>query len=517
MFNFFRCSSRDVFKAKPTVLSIAGSDSGGGAGIQADIHTIRDLGGFATTILTVITAQNSHQVTLVEPVSNKMLQQQALALASDLKPAAIKIGALGTAEVMAGVKTILEEQFPNIPVVLDPVMVSTSGSKLMDDHSIDYFKNELINKSDLITPNLQEAMVLTGREIKNLSDIVMAANDFIKMGAKRVLIKGGHAASAVSSDYYSDGNISFWIANCRWPHSNNHGSGCTLSSAIATALANGYSWEDAITLAKTYISQGIRLARQIGSGPGPVCHEGWPVNPLDYPYLSNAPLDTIPEKLIFASREFNLSKMYCIVSDIPTLQAVLECDVDIIQLKLVSDVVDEIDSFVKESCKLLRASGKTIALYVNKDWQLALKYKSAGVTGVNLNVKRDLSAVNFSALNAAGLEVGICGVQSLAELAKLTPFNLTYVGCGPITTQWSSSGRLIGFEQLLKVKEFCHSPIVIDGVNLESDIADIKTSNIENVAVALDFSNAVSKINIFSEELSGAVSQVGEKRKASSP
>ncbi len=269
------------------VWTIAGSDSGGGAGIQADLPTFQDFGLHGCSVITAITAQNSVEILSWEEVKTELIDHQLLALKKDFPPKAIKIGMLGSVNTMKAVKQFLLT-LPKTNVILDPVMVATSGTSLISEEAKSYLIKEMLPLASVLTPNLKEVEAILGYFPSTENEIMQAANDLLNRGAKTVIIKGGHATGNLSQDYCTDGTNPFWLSTIRHQHNNTHGSGCTLSSAIAANLALGYSWENAIVLAKIYVSKGIRNTVQLGSGPGAVRH-GLPdscISHLDFPYLS---------------------------------------------------------------------------------------------------------------------------------------------------------------------------------------------------------------------------------------
>lgn len=263
-----------------SILTIAGSDCSGGAGIQADIKTISALGGYAASAITAITVQNTCGVTGIHPVPASYVKAQIDAVMTDINPEAIKIGMINDVEIVDAIASCIKEYNPKF-VVFDPVMVSTSGCKLIEDKAIDAIKNKLIPLSTIITPNLSEAKVLTGDEIGNAESMVMAGEKILDYGCHSVLIKGGHLEGNDMCDVLCiKGEDTPYIYKADKIASNNtHGTGCTLSSAIATYLALGHSLQEAVRLAKDYVHKGISSGKDvcIGHGHGPLNHFHSPV------------------------------------------------------------------------------------------------------------------------------------------------------------------------------------------------------------------------------------------------
>ena len=225
-------------KPKSKILIIAGSDSSGGAGIQADIKTVTALGGYAMTAVTAITAQNTTGVSSVVPIRPKEIEKQILFTCKDIKPDAIKIGMLHSSEVILSVIRALKK-VKTKKIILDPVMVAKGGFKLINEKAIETLRKKLIVKAHLITPNIPEAEILTNTRISSAEDMMHAAEILIRLGAKNVLIKGGHLNSRIMQDIFLNKSEISTFKNKKIYTKNTHGTGCTLSSAIATY----YSWE----------------------------------------------------------------------------------------------------------------------------------------------------------------------------------------------------------------------------------------------------------------------------------
>ncbi|WP_028235138.1 bifunctional hydroxymethylpyrimidine kinase/phosphomethylpyrimidine kinase [Pseudobutyrivibrio sp. MD2005] len=252
------------------VLSIAGSDSSGGAGIQADLKTMTSLGVYGMTAITALTAQNTLGVDSVVETSLDMLEAQIDSCLSDIEADSVKIGMLPSAEQVLVVARKLKE-YKCRNVVVDPVMVATSGSVLMKDSTKDIMAKYLFPIAKVITPNIPEAQVLTGREINNRDDMENAAIDIgVKYGCS-VLVKGGHSV-ADANDVLFDKGLITWFEGKRINNPNTHGTGCTLSSAIASHLALGYNLKDSISRSKRYLENAISADLDLGHGHGPLNH-----------------------------------------------------------------------------------------------------------------------------------------------------------------------------------------------------------------------------------------------------
>lgn len=253
-----------------TVLTIAGSDCSGGAGIQADIKTITAHGLYAMSAITALTAQNTTGVYGIMESSADFLKNQLDCIFSDIYPDAIKIGMVSSKELINVIAEKLKEEKAN-NVVVDPVMVATSGSKLLADDAIDVLINNLIPLATIITPNIPEAEVLSNIKINSSDDMIKAAKIILKKYKGAILIKGGHELNTANDLLFKDGEYE-WFYGERINNPNTHGTGCTLSSAIASNLAKGYTLSESVKNAKEYISGALKANLNLGKGSGPLNH-----------------------------------------------------------------------------------------------------------------------------------------------------------------------------------------------------------------------------------------------------
>ncbi|HEY9448310.1 MAG TPA: bifunctional hydroxymethylpyrimidine kinase/phosphomethylpyrimidine kinase [Gemmatimonadaceae bacterium] len=252
-------------------LTIAGSDSGGGAGIQADLKTFQRFGVFGTSVITAITAQNTCGVTDWVAVSPKLISSQLDAVATDLRPAAVKTGMLADAGVVGTVAAGLRLH-SLAPYVLDPVMVATSGDPLLEPEAVAAIQRELLPLCDLVTPNLDEARILTGKEVVDVAGMERAARQLVLEGAKAALVKGGHLSGSETVDVLCNGDSVRVFRHPRIETRHTHGTGCTLSSAITAHLALGYSMADSVERSLEFVHLAIETAPGLGSGHGPLNH-----------------------------------------------------------------------------------------------------------------------------------------------------------------------------------------------------------------------------------------------------
>ena len=258
-------------RPKSKILVIAGSDSSGGAGIQADIKTITALGSYAMTAITAVTSQSTKGVKSIVPINPKEISNQIIFTSKDIKPNAIKIGMLHSSQV---IETVIESlnKIKVKKIILDPVMVAKGGTKLIDNDAISLLRKKLIKKVTLITPNIPEAEILTKTKIKTKEDMIFAAHKLINLGAKNVLIKGGHLRSTKVEDIFLNKTDLKIFVNPRYHTKNTHGTGCTLSSAITSFFSCGKPIKKACELGIKYVNSAILTNPKYGKGHGPINH-----------------------------------------------------------------------------------------------------------------------------------------------------------------------------------------------------------------------------------------------------
>lgn len=258
-------------RALPVALTIAGSDSSGGAGIQADLKTFTVLGVYGESCVTAVTAQNTRGVSAVHVIPAEIVRAQLDAVFTDIRPDAVKIGMLASSETIHTVAEALRVYRPCF-TVLDPVLISTSGTRLLAREAADALLHELMPLATLITPNLPEAEALFGAAVRTADDMEDAARALAGKTGAAVLLKGGHLEAGGSDDLLFDGRETLWLHAARFANPNTHGTGCTLSSAVAAFLSQGLSLADAARQAKAYINDTIAWGLNLGAGNGPLCH-----------------------------------------------------------------------------------------------------------------------------------------------------------------------------------------------------------------------------------------------------
>lgn len=258
----------------PSVLTIAGFDGSGGAGIQADIKTFSALGCYATSVLTALPVQNTQGVRNIYPIPIEAVADQLEAVLDDIFPKAIKIGMVHTSQLVEVIINTLKK-YPKVPIVFDPVMVATSGHRLIEEETVTTIIEKLFPIADIITPNMDEAAILAGMEVKTLNEMLAAGEKILKYGCKNILLKGGHQeTSRITSLLISENQEVTSYETEKFITDNTHGSGCTLSSAIAAYMARGEDLKDAVAKAQEYVFEAIKNGKDAitGKGNGPLNH-----------------------------------------------------------------------------------------------------------------------------------------------------------------------------------------------------------------------------------------------------
>ncbi|WP_299572428.1 thiamine phosphate synthase [uncultured Shewanella sp.] len=523
---------------KPIVWTIAGSDSGGGAGIQTDLATMNDLGCFGCSVITTLTAQNSVEVNLVEPVSDAMLIAQLNVLEADLTPAAIKIGLIANQQqlnvIAKWLKSFRSKDIANkiVPVIVDPVMVASCGDGLNRQAELDFsaFKGLIT----LLTPNAQELFRLVPKSAVKI-DLGKAsfydAASFLNIDLKcNLLAKGGDAQQwqgDTASDLFVCQQVlgvseshqyqSFWLSSKRIGTNNNHGSGCTLSSAIACFMAHDYVLHDAIVMAKAYVSKGLLDSVQFGKGAGPLAKTGWPEDIGLYPRVSyyyaidsNKNLTDSADQTIGSSHGSNKAfakleqeiGVYPVVDDIALLEALLKAKCTTVQLRIkqTGDALDEhIETLIQQAITLGRDYQAQV--FINDHWQLALKH---GAFGIHLG-QEDAELAPLDVINEAGIAIGLSS-HSVFEILLAHQLKPSYIALGhifPTTTKVMPSApqgltKLARYSALLKS---VYPTVAIGGID-EQVLGQIKASKVDSVAVVRAVTEAAYPTSAYKRLLS---------------
>lgn len=475
--------------------TLAGSDSGGGAGIAADLRTFHGLGVHGCSVITAVTAQNTLGVARVEPLDTAIVEAQLQALEQDLPPLAVKTGMLARVETVDLVAGYLDKQ--GMYAICDPVAVASSGDSLGEAGLTQAIRTRLIPHIALLTPNLPEAGVLTGLTLDAQEPLVLAqqmeraADRLLEMGTQAVFIKGGHGLGDFCQDYFSDGETHFWLTAPRRDTPHSHGTGCTLSAAITAAVGLGYPLPDAVVIGKAYVSQALRMARPIGSGNGPVFQGGWPMGQQDLPWLTFSPEegmtrtlfpDTGPEPLGF----------YPIVDSVSWLKCLLPRGVRTIQLRIKDLQGDALREQIQQAVALAQAH--QCRLFINDFWREAI---AAGAYGVHLGQEdlQHMSTHELRQLQQSGIRLGV-STHCYREVARALAVRPSYIAIGPIyeTTVKKMKFGPQGLDMLARWCQSLDYPLVaIGGISLERAPGVLRTGA-NSIAVITAISQAADPL-----------------------
>ncbi|NVK22049.1 MAG: thiamine phosphate synthase [Kangiellaceae bacterium] len=411
-------------KDKPIVWSVAGSDCSGLAGQVADIRAIEALGAHPCMITTAVTAQNSRKVLAINPLNEEQIRSQFNALKEDLPASVIKVGLLPTLDAINALKDFLKEYHGKL--IVDPVMISSSGAQLMDQAAQEAFKT-LFDKIDLLTPNIPELELLTQRKIKKLQDIEFAVDDILSAGVKAVLVKGGHANEDFCADYFcsdavSEVSESFWLINDRLHNDNTRGTGCVLAASIASAWSLNYSLKDAVVIGKMQINQAIENGYRIGKGKGPLKPLSWPAKQDYMPRLTK---NLHTEFYNFPNCGEEPLGLYPVVDRAQWLERLLPLGVTTIQLRVKDLEGDELEQEIVNAISI--AEKYSARLFINDYWQIAIKHQAYGV---HLG-QEDSDDADIAAIAKAGLRLGV-STHCYYEVARAHAIQPSYLACGPV-------------------------------------------------------------------------------------
>ncbi len=487
---------------KAIVWSIAGSDSGGGAGIQADLLTMRAFGVHGCSLITAITAQSSVAVARVELVSEQMLAAQWQTLLADLPPVAIKIGLVASRAQQQQLTTLLATLPTTIPVIIDPVLIASCGDTLTLDSGSDALPElpELYRFASLLTPNLPELAALTGLAVTTPDEIITATACLLAQGVRAVLVKGGHASGCkqLALDYLASATQQYWLASPRIDTEHNHGTGCSLASAIASGLALGYPLDDAIVLAKAYLNRGLSAAYATGQGAGTLNHLPLPVAVEHFPlWLNTAQVqalyqgaslaDLMPSSAAFAPLEQQEMGLYPVVDSVAWLKRLLPLGVNTIQLRI-KTAADQQQLSAEIAAAIALAKQYQAQLFINDHWQQALQL---GAYGVHLG-QEDLVTADLNALQQAGIRLGV-STHGYAELLRAKALQPSYIALGHIfptkTKQMPSQPQ--GVARLAQYVPLAapYPTVAIGGINAER-LTAVAATGVNSIAVVTAITEA---------------------------
>lgn len=480
------------------VLNFSGNDTAGLAGVAMDIRVQNAFEIHSVSVITANTAQNNEKVISINSIADSVFQDQLDAVDA-LPIKVVKVGLIGSVMQAEKIKNFIQNK--KLPLILDPVLASSSGSTFLDESFLLFLKEQLLPHVTLLTPNISEAEALTHTKIKTTQEIIESAAALLTLGANAVLIKGGHfidnTKKDIAQDYFSDGKMSFWLSNQKIETQNSRGTGCALSSAIASSVALGYSLYDAVVIAKMAISQGLRQAYSVEENAieqtsvgqasvieasdaksyGPVNITHFPCEQCDLPLLTHKPISTlaIPS---FPECNQPILGLYPVVERAEWITRLASTGVSTMQLRVKDLSGDELESEIQLAITL--GAKHNCRLFINDYWQLAIKHNAYGV---HLG-QEDLEDANISEIKKAGLRLGL-STHCHYEVARAHSYKPSYIACGPVyhtTTKdmpWVPHG-LKGLRYWRKVLKY---PLVaIGGINTER-FGPIAKTGVDSVAM----------------------------------
>jgi len=420
----------------PIVWTVAGSDSGAGAGLQADLRAFDAFGVHGCSAVAALTAQNSVAVQAIEAVPHRMLDAQLAALAQDLAPAAVKTGMLGNAanlQVLAHRLDRLRETRPGLPLVVDPVLRASTGSSFADEALLAAYREALLPRTTLLTPNRAEAAALLGRApLATRAEVEQAARDLRALGCRAVAITGGDAGGALSEDYVLTPEASGWLSLPRVATPHHHGTGCVFAASAAAALARGFVAIEAAILAKMATTEALRHGYAAGQGAGPVRpRPGFALRRDNLPGFSlPGPAHAPGEPMLFAPPLFAPLAdaglgLYAIVDSAAWVRRVLQAGVRTVQLRIKDPGHPALRQQVRQSIAAARACDAQ--LFINDHWRIAVE---EGAYGVHLG-QEDLASADLGAIAQAGLRLGV-STHAYWEVCRAWALRPSYIACGPI-------------------------------------------------------------------------------------
>ncbi len=473
--------------SKKIICSIAATDNSGHAGLLNDLRVFSDLGLQGTSVVTGITAQNSTDVLQTEAIMPELLKSQWQALITDLTLSAVKVGVVFNSQQLVCIKQFLTKN--KAAVVWDPVRSSSVGD-LLSNHNADEMRAvmiEFLSVCTVFTPNIPEAEWLLQRNLDTAIAIEQAAIDFAKMGAKSVLIKGGHfdETSTRCEDYFYSDTHKFWLSQQRLTTNNTRGTGCMLSSAIASFLLHGKSTADAVVLANAYVHQGMIKGFQIGKGHGLLANTGWPEQFAYFPTVADKSGFREPKSYNACSPQHR--GLYPVVDTVEWLEKLLKVGVRTLQIRIKKQTGSELESSIVQSIAL----GKkyNAQLYINDYWQLAIQHNAYGV---HLG-QEDLDTANLERIRHAGLRLGI-STHSEYEWARAAAFKPSYIALGSVFPTQTKPVEVIGLENLrqwVKILKSEYPLTAIGGITL-NNLDDVLATGVESVAVVSAVTKAKS-------------------------
>ncbi|MCW4628377.1 MULTISPECIES: thiamine phosphate synthase [Marinomonas] len=499
----------------PVVWCVGGSDSSAHAGLQADLRTGQDLGCHVQTIVTCITAQNSKEVRSVEPVSLTVFNEQWQALLDDVSPAVIKVSLLPSIDMVKACSVWVQRvktDFPNVLVIFDPVMAasSESGNRLQQDSAGASLLESLLPYVDVITPNLLEFERLTGLSGQQpVVDIQSQLAAYLASSKCTWLLKAGHSDAEQATDWLVNQDSVIGFSYEKLTVHNTRGTGCTLSTALASFIAHGYDLLDAMTMAKAYITGALKSGVQIGVGAGPLGRPGWPLQIANLPTIVWPNTPVMPIHQPFAKMDLDKMGLYPVVDSVAWLELVLKQGVKMAQLR----IKDPNDADLKHKIQQAITLGKEYdaQVFINDYWQHAITF---GAYGVHLG-QEDLDVADLTQIQAAGLRLGI-STHGYYEIARAQSIQPSYIALGHIfptqtkemPSQPQGLTRLAHYAILLKGT---FPTVAIGGINAERLPAVVKTG-VDCIALVTAITKATEPEAATRSLMMAFESSVGDKR-----
>lgn len=460
---------------KNSVCCFSASDNSGHAGLQADLRTLSSLNLHGCSVVTAITVQNSQQFDRISAIEPTLISEQWQSIRDDIKPTVCKIGMLSNAEQIQQLAKIASE-YKGFWIA-DPVIKTSTEGGIHNAENMSYYR-QLFPQLDLITPNIPEAEALLGRPLKTAADIQRAAQDLHALGAKAVLIKGGHQDFDPQRcfDYFYTPEQQSWMSSPRKTVVNKRGTGCVMASAIAGFVAEGKALIDAVVLAHAYVQQGLRTGYQAGQAAGPIGHGGWPEQLRDYPTIGETA--SYQNRDAFASCNTQHLGLYPVIDSLDWLQKLLQEGVSTLQIR----IKDQQGEHLKTSLKQAITLGKQYQarLFINDHWQLAIEL---GAYGVHLG-QEDISVADLDAIKRAGLRLGI-STHSEYEWARAHSLRPSYIALGAVFTTQTKPAQVIGVDNLKRwvpLLQQQYPVTAIGGIHFHN-IDQVITSGVGSIAL----------------------------------
>lgn len=488
---------------KPIAWSIASSDSGGGAGIQADLLTMHDLNVHACQVVSTVTAQNSLCIDMVEPISETTFLAQLETLLTDFPPQAIKIGFIADEHVNS--LALWLHKIKHRPyVVLDPVLAATSGDQLTTMTRLLHRFDVLFPYIDCITPNADELAIVSGLTPKSIEERIQCAEQLLARGANSVWIKGGHFDNDHNQciDIYHTTERTEYFYSDRLPSNNTHGSGCTLSAALASFVAHNYDTFDAITLTKAYLTKSLRFGTRSGHGEGSLARTGWPVSSKEFPwipfYQTHNALNNKQSPNFLPLEKFNIG-CYPIVHSVEQLTHLLSLNLTTsithIQLRIKGTIQSSDIPLIRQAIE--QTKSLNIHLWMNDHWEIAIEL---GMYGVHLG-QDDLQIADLQAIAQAGLRLGI-STHGYFELTRTIALKPSYIALGHIfpTTTKQMPSQPQGLQRLQNYTQWIDRQIptvAIGGITLDNAHSVINTG-VDGIAFVRPIQNKDHTENVLS-------------------